>query len=103
MTFDDLEQRVISWGIDRGIKDPIAQLRKLSEEFQELSKAVRDNNQLDIIDGIGDMMVVLTMISRITHAGGLKHCYRSAYETIKNRKGKMVNGLFVKEANNEIS
>jgi len=96
MTFEDLEQKVISWGIDKGITDAKAQVKKLAEEYNELASAIRNNDFVESVDGIGDMLVVLTMISHIIGTD-LKHCYRSAYETIKNRKGKTINGIFIKE------
>ena len=100
MRFEDIEQKVISWGRDRGIlprgSEPGDQVRKLAEEFDELDKAIREGNQRDAIDAIGDMIVVLTMIAELIDTD-LFTCYAAAYLQIKDRKGKMVNGVFVKE------
>jgi len=54
------------------------------------------NNQVELVDAIGDCVVVLTNLAAIN---GLKieDCIQSAYTEIKNRKGKMQNGTFVKE------
>jgi NTP pyrophosphatase (non-canonical NTP hydrolase) len=72
------------------------QCAKLDEEFRELCSAVTEHNVPEVVDALGDMMVVMTMIAEFYHTS-LGYCYDSAYNVIKDRKGKMVNGLFVKE------
>ena len=49
----------------------------------------------EFIDAIGDMVVVLT---NLAYLGGtnIEHCIDSAYDVIRKRQGKMVNGTFVK-------
>lgn len=74
----------------------IDQCYKLQEELDELLTACKERKLDEIIDGIGDMLVVLTMISNML-GKDLFTCYASAYLEIRDRKGKMVNGLFVKE------
>ena len=61
-----------------------------------LAKALLKNDMPEIKDAIGDMIVVLTNLSELV---GLKveDCIDSAYDVIKNRKGKMSNGTFVKD------
>ena len=53
------------------------------------------DNQVEFVDAIGDMVVVLTNMAML---GGtsIETCIDAAYDEIKNRKGKMVNGTFVK-------
>ena len=65
------------------------------EEAGELAKALLDKDKPEIVDAIGDMVVVLT---NLAHLEGLEieSCIGSAYNEIKNREGKMVNGTFVK-------
>ena len=62
----------------------------------ELAKALLSSNHDEVIDAIGDMIVVLT---NLAHMEGLKieNCIDSAYNEIKNRKGSMINGTFVKD------
>ena len=101
MNFEDVEKRVIKWAEDRLIFEqsgPIAQIEKLQEELDELKEALyRLPNDLgDVVDAIGDMLVVLTMISHMINKD-LFTCYVAAYLEIKDRKGKMVDGIFVKE------
>lgn len=65
------------------------------EEAGELGRAVLKDNQTEFVDAIGDMVVVLTNMAML---GGtsIETCIDAAYDEIKNRKGKMVNGTFVK-------
>ena len=55
-----------------------------------------DNNHDEINDAIGDMVVVLTNLAHI-HGTEIEQCIIQAYNEIKNRTGKMVNGTFVKD------
>ena len=55
---------------------------------------IKGNTPL-VIDSIGDMYVVLTILSMQLNVD-IEDCIRSAYEQIKDRKGKIVNGVFVK-------
>ena len=69
---------------------------KLNEEFLELDVAIINDNQREVIDGIGDMTVVLILLAELR---GLRFedCLNAAYEEIKGRTGKMVDGTFVKD------
>ena len=87
------------WADDRGIYkngDSKTQYVKLMEESGELARAILKNDRPELIDAIGDMMVVLTNLAALE---GLKveDCVISAYDVIKWRSGKMENGTFVKE------
>ena len=91
-------ENIRQWANDRGIYDkgdPKTQLIKLQEEMGELAKATLEKDQAEVIDAIGDMVVVLTNLAEL---GGtsIERCIDSAYTEIKNRKGKMSNGTFVK-------
>jgi NTP pyrophosphatase (non-canonical NTP hydrolase) len=87
------------WAKQKGILekgDARTQYVKLQEESGELAKALLDNDQEEVIDAIGDMIVVLTNLAELR---GLKieDCIDSAYNVIKNRTGKMINGTFIKD------
>jgi len=87
------------WADERGIYrngDSKTQYVKLMEESGELARAILKNDRPELIDAIGDMMVVLTNLAALE---GLKveDCVVSAYDVIKWRSGKMENGTFVKE------
>ena len=74
-----------------------AQFVKLMEEIGELATGIAKNRHADIIDGIGDAVVVLTVLAE-QNGVRIEDCIVAAWEEIKDRKGKMVNGIFVKEA-----
>ena len=75
--------------------DSNTQYIKLMEEAGELAQALLKRDDVEIYDAIGDMVVVLT---NLAHMEGvtIEDCIDSAYEEISKRKGKMVNGTFVK-------
>ena len=91
--------QIRSWAEARGIfakGDVKTQTVKLMEEVGELSKAVINNDQIELVDAIGDCVVVLTNLS---HLAGFKieDCIDSAYEEIKDRTGHMAGGTFKKD------
>ena len=93
--FDQIRDWVSNRGLyDKG--DTKTQFAKLMEESGELARAVLKDDKPEFIDAIGDMVVVLT---NLAYLGGtnIEHCIDSAYEVIRKRSGKMVNGTFVKD------
>lgn len=87
------------WAETRGLYekgDVKTQYLKLGSEFGELGDAIIDQNQEEIQDAIGDMVVVLT---NLAHLAGftIEDCIDSAYKVISKRTGKMVNGSFIKD------
>ena len=94
-------ENIREWARERGLYehgDTKTQLVKLQEEMGELAKATLEKDEDEIIDAIGDMVVVLT---NLAHLNGLhiETCIASAYNEIKQRKGKMIDGTFVKGQN----
>ena len=92
-------ENIRSWAEERGIYtkgDSKTQLIKLQEEMGELAKATLENDKPEVIDAIGDMVVVLT---NLAHLNGvhIETCIAEAYNVISKRKGKMINGTFVKD------
>jgi len=69
---------------------------KLQEEAGELAKAILDKNQFETIDAIGDMVVVLTNLAHLAGTD-IEFCIEEAYKEIASRKGKMIDGTFVKD------
>lgn len=156
----DLTEKIEQWAENRNLHtaDPIKQYDKLVEEFGELMKGINKQDMGMIKDSIGDMYVVMVIMSKqkgssvvdLLKSGGVdtlrpKHstfsyidclfslyesltlkaydiihdiedikrelartcgeyhldltgCVALAYEEIKDRKGKMIDGKFVKEA-----
>ena len=91
--------KIRDWAQERGLYDkgdPIVQYVKLQEECGELAKALLDKDEPEVIDAIGDIVVVLT---NLAHQKGYKieDCINAAYSEIKNRKGEMIDGTFVKQ------
>jgi NTP pyrophosphatase (non-canonical NTP hydrolase) len=75
-----------------------AQMLKLTEEVGELAAGVARNNKDVIRDSIGDCIVVLTILAA-QNGLDVNDCIIHSYSEIKNRKGKMVDGVFIKEEN----
>tara|TARA_R110002012_G_scaffold187746_1_gene354742 strand:+ start:1368 stop:2198 length:831 start_codon:yes stop_codon:yes gene_type:complete len=88
-----------TWADERGLYDKgdtKTQYLKLMEEAGELGRAILKDDQPEVVDAIGDMIVVLTNLSEL--AGyKIEHCIDQAYNVISKRTGKMVNGTFVKD------
>ena len=87
-----------TWASDKGIYksgDSRTQYIKLMEEAGELAEALLKNDETEVIDAIGDMVVVLTNLAKL-RGHNIEDCVASAYDVIKSRQGKMVNGTFVK-------
>ena len=86
------------WADEKGIYnkgDSKTQYIKLMEEAGELAQAILKNDETEVIDAIGDMVVVLTNLAAL-RGHKIETCVASAYSVIKSRQGKMVNGTFVK-------
>ena len=95
----DIFPLIREWADQRGIYDKgddKTQYVKLMEEAGELAQALLKQNQEEAIDAIGDMVVVLTNLAVFVGVD-IEDCIASAYNEIKNRKGKMSNGTFVKQ------
>ena len=87
-----------SWANERGLYsggDTKTQTLKLMEEAGEICRAVLKNDRHEIIDGIGDCVVVLTNLAELIDMP-IEDCIEVAYAEISNRTGKMVNGTYVK-------
>ena len=87
------------WAETRGLYekgDVKTQYCKLIEEAGEVGRAILKNDHPEIVDGIGDMVVVLTNLAKLT-GNDIEFCIEQAYNEISKRKGKMINGTFVKD------
>lgn len=99
MSLDTLDDQILEWGIQKGIlphAEPLAQLDKTEEEVAELRQAIYEHDVDEVKDAIGDIYVTITMQAE---AWGftMEECVQAAYDVIKHRTGKMVDGKFVKD------
>lgn len=91
-------QPIRNWAENKGIYhkgDIKTQYIKLQEEAGELAKAIINNDHDEIVDAIGDCIVVLTSIAHFENVL-IEDCINSAYNVIAKRSGKMINGSFIK-------
>lgn len=100
MSYEITEMEVVRWGEKRGIiqnSDSKTQLLKAFSEMGELSDAITKRDRDGIIDGIGDVIVCLTMVAAIEDVD-VKECFKSALVEIKNRTGYLnENGVWIKD------
>jgi NTP pyrophosphatase (non-canonical NTP hydrolase) len=99
MIYADL---IRQWAKDRNLiegSDLKSQFVKLIEEAGELANAIGKKNDIEFSDAIGDMFVVLTIIAA-QNGMMIEDCIDAAWQQIRDRKGKMVDGIFIKEADN---
>ena len=95
---NELIEKVNQWFFDRDLDegDGLGQIKKLKEEVQELEDAHAANNFAEETDSVGDITVVL--IGYCLQRGlDFERCLESAYNEIKGRTGKVVNGVYVKD------
>ena len=97
MIYADL---IRQWAQDRNLiegSDLKSQFVKLIEEAGELANAIGKKNDIEFADAIGDMFVVLTIMAAQNRMH-IEDCIDGAWQEIKDRKGKMVDGIFLKDA-----
>ena len=96
---NELVKLIEKWAREKNldIAEPEKQMLKVVEEVGEVAAALARNNKNDLRDGIGDVVVTLVILA-MQNDMDLYECLNQAYNEIKDRKGKNVNGVFVKEA-----
>jgi NTP pyrophosphatase (non-canonical NTP hydrolase) len=112
--YEELQTKVYEWATEKGIFEkstPIKQLGKTQEELDETLVALQALTAIDkqadrqvvasealaeVEDGIGDMLVTIIILAKMVNLDSVA-CLESAYNVIKNRTGKMENGVFVKD------
>ncbi len=87
------------WSAERSLhtQDYKMQTLKVGEEVGELFKAIVKNDQEELIDAVGDTYVTLVILCQQLGIE-IEDCVNAAYNEIKDRKGKLVDGTFIKEA-----
>ena len=99
MNLEKIVEKVEQWSKDRGLDqaDSAKQYLKVAEEVGEVAAALARNDKHELEDGIGDVLVTLIILGQQNDLS-IERCLNTAYQEIADRKGKMVNGVFVKEA-----
>ena len=96
---NELIKSVEQWSIDKRLDkaESSKQMLKTIEELGETAAALARNDRYELKDGIGDVVVTLIILAQQNDMS-LYECLDQAYTEIAGRKGKMVDGIFVKEA-----
>lgn len=104
MQYEKLISKVQSWAAERGLdkSDSHAQALKIGEELGELYQAFLKEHEADELDAVGDIQVTL-IVYCLQRGIDYQKCLQDAYGVIKNRKGKMVDGTFVKDSDLEVN
>ncbi len=99
VTMETLIRLVEWWSYERGLHtaDPTKQLLKTFEEASEIGEALTKDKPEELKDGIGDTVVTLVILCQQLGIE-LSDCVSAAYGEIKDRKGQLVGGTFIKEA-----
>ena len=98
-SFEELQDLIIEWARVRGIyhtSDAQTQFLKAVSEMGELADALAKGQTKETYDAIGDIVVCLI---NLCHFRGITipQALGLAYDEIANRKGKMINGVFIKD------
>ncbi|BAK15833.1 predicted pyrophosphatase [Solibacillus silvestris StLB046] len=96
---NELFKQVEQWSMNKGLDkaDSSKQFLKVTEEVGEVAAALARNDKDALRDGIGDVVVTLIILAQ-QNGMDLEECLNCAYDEIKGRTGKMVNGVFVKSS-----
>lgn|SRR5699024_6449700 len=94
-----LIENIEKWSIDKGLHqvESSKQALKTFEEVGEVAAALARNDMDELKDGIGDVVVTLIILAQQNNMS-LQDCLEQAYNEIKDRKGKTINGVFIKES-----
>ncbi|HCX2444339.1 TPA: MazG-like family protein [Staphylococcus aureus] len=94
----NLIHKVEEWSIEKNLHlaKPDRQALKFFEKAGEIAAALSRSDKEALKDGIGDTVVTLIILAQ-QQGWTLEECLQYAYDEIKNRKGKTINGTFVKE------
>lgn len=97
--YEKLIADVVDWADDKGLvkeENSDKQLIKVIEEVGELASAILKKKRKEEIDAVGDIMVTLIIFAEI-RGYDVMSALGYAYQEIKDRTGKMVDGSFIKD------
>ena len=93
------KEEILEWADNKNLlkyENRFKQYSKLQEESNELFVAMLDDNKAEMIDGLGDCFIVLTILAEQL-GFDLATCVDCAYDEIKNRTGRTISGNFIKD------
>lgn len=98
LKMNELIGLVQKWAISRDLHqaDPRGQMLKVMEEVGETAGALAKLNSEALEDGIGDVFVTLIILCMQVDMSP-EQCLQAAYDQIKNRTGKTIDGVFIKD------
>ena len=93
-----LTSQIQQCAIDRNLQtsDKKSQLVKVVEEVGEIAAAIARGDDELLQDAIGDVFVTIVILSQCSNLD-FTECVQHAYNEIKDRKGKLVDGIFIKQ------
>ena len=97
-SFKELSGSVIDWAKQRELLSPEnakSQYLKFIEESGELARGILKADATETEDAFGDVLVTLIILAEQL-GYNLERCLQTAYNEIKSREGKTVNGTFIK-------
>lgn len=98
MNLNQIESSIYGWANEKDLlkkENSLAQFAKVVEEVGEVGRALLKKDEKELIDGIGDVFVTLVILAE-QNGLTLNQCAIAAWDEIKNRKGKTVDGTFIK-------
>lgn len=95
---DNLTNKIRDWAEKRNLHNasPDKQMLKLMEEVGELAESLAKSKPKQAVDSIGDVYVVLTILA-MQLGLNVEECVAWSYNEIRDRKGEMINGVYVKD------
>lgn len=97
--FSNFESNVIHWAHEKNLLDPknsFKQFTKMIEKSGEVASALFKDDREKLIDGLGDVLVTLIILAH-QNTLTLETCSKMAWNEIKDRKGKTIDGKFIKQ------
>lgn len=97
--FEQLQSKVYGWAEEKNLLHKIntsKQFEKVLEEVEEIREAIKKGDKIDLKDGIGDTIVTLIILAYQNDLHPVD-CLNHAWNEIKDRKGKTINGTFIKD------
>ena len=99
---DKLIYLVEKWSMEKGLHEGNVDkqaLKMVEETGETVSCLIRDDLE-GVMDGIGDVIVTLVVLAQQLDLD-VTECLEVAYNEIKDRKGMIIDGTFIKEEDYE--